>query len=104
LALRGFPEETANAATLASFLRGMAKMQQYEATTKSAEAEWVNSTGSLGRARNDIMIGDIQVPAGSTFTDFMRQFGEKRAQNLGAQQGAATTQQRGYMRFAQPQQ
>ena len=103
LALRGFPEETANAATLASFLRGMAKMQQYEASTKDAEAEWINSTGSLGRARNDIMIGDIQVPAGSTYVEFSRQFGEKRAQNLGAQQGAATTQQRGYMRFAQPQ-
>lgn len=103
LALRGFPDENANAATLASFLRGMAKMQQYEASTKDAEAEWVNATGSLGRARNDIMIGDIQVPAGSTYVDFTRQFGEKRAQNLGAQQGAATTQQRGYMRFAQPQ-
>jgi hypothetical protein len=103
LALRGFPEETANAATLASFLRGMAKMQQYEASTKDAEAEWINATGSLGRARNDIMIGDIQVPAGSTYVEFSRQFGEKRAQNLGAQQGAATTQQRGYMRFAQPQ-
>jgi hypothetical protein len=103
LALRGFPEETANAATLASFLRGMAKMQQYEASTKDAEAEWINATGSLGRARNDIMIGDIQVPAGSTYVEFSRQFGDKRAQNLGAQQGAATTQQRGYMRFAQPQ-
>ena len=103
LALRGFPEETANAATLASFLRGMAKMQQYEASTKDAEAEWINATGSLGRARNDIMIGDIQVPAGSSYVDFTRQFGEKRAQNLGAQQGAVTTQQRGYMRFAQPQ-
>jgi hypothetical protein len=103
LALRGFPEETANAATLASFLRGMAKMQQYEASTKDAEAEWINATGSLGRARNDIMIGDIQVPAGSTYVEFSRQFGEKRAQNLGAQQGVATTQQRGYMRFAQPQ-
>jgi hypothetical protein len=103
MALRGFPEETANAQTIGSFLRGMAKLQQYEATAKSAEAEWVNSTGSLGRARQDINIGGIQVPAGTTFVDFMRQYGEQRAQGLAAQQANVTTQQRGYMRWSNPQ-
>lgn len=103
LALKGFPEETANAATLASFLRGMAKMQQFDAAAKSAEAEWVNSTGSLGRAKTDINIGSIQVPAGTTFVDFMRQYGEQRAQGLAAQQANVVTGQRGYMRWANPQ-
>jgi hypothetical protein len=103
LAMQGFPDENSNAATLSSFLRGMAKMQQYEATSKSAESEWVNATGSLGRARNDILIGDIQVPAGTTFTDFMRQFGDKRAQDLGVQQGKANVGTRSYMKYANPQ-
>jgi hypothetical protein len=103
LALKGFPEETANAATIASFLRGMAKMQQFDAAAKSAEAEWVNSTGSLGRAKTDINIGGIQVPAGTTFVDFMRQYGEQRAQGLAAQQANVVTGQRGYMRWANPQ-
>jgi len=103
MALKGFPEETANAQTIGSFLRGMAKLQQFEAAAKSAEAEWVNSTGSLGRAKTDINIGGIQVPAGTTFVDFMRQYGEQRAQGLAAQQANVVTGQRGYMRWANPQ-
>lgn len=103
MALKGFPEETANAQTIGSFLRGMAKLQQFEAAAKSAEAEWVNSTGSLGRAKTDINIGGIQVPAGTTFVDFMRQYGEQRAQGLAAQQANMVTGQRGYMRWANPQ-
>lgn len=103
MALKGFPDETANAQTIASFLRGMAKMQQFEAAAKSAEAEWVNSTGYLGRAKTDINIGGIQVPAGTTFVDFMRQYGEQRAQGLAAQQANVVTGQRGYMRWANPQ-
>jgi hypothetical protein len=42
LALKGFPPENADAKTVASFLRGMAKMAQYEAVAESAKAEWVN--------------------------------------------------------------
>ena len=100
LALKGFPEETANANTIGSFLRGMAKMQQFEAATKEAEAEWVNSTGSLGRARNDITIGGIQVPAGTSYVDFIRQYGEQRGKEVSARQSNQTTSGRGYMRWA----
>ena len=103
MALKGFPEETANAQTIGSFLRGMAKLQQYEGAAKAAEAEWVNSTGSLGRAKTDINIGGIQIPAGTTFVDFMRQYGEQRAQGLAAQQANVATQQRSYMRWMNPQ-
>ncbi len=103
LALEGFPKDTANSETLASFLRGMAKLQQIEASAKSAEAEWVNSTGSLGRARTDINIGGVQVPAGTTFVDFMRQYSDKRASGIAAQQSNAATSQRSYMRWANPQ-
>lgn len=100
LAMKGFPDENADAKTIGSFLRGMAKLQQVEASAKSAEAEWVNATGSLGRAKQDIEIDGIQVPAGTTFVDFMRQFGEKRAQGLAAQQAAPQTNRRSYQRWA----
>jgi hypothetical protein len=103
MALKGFPEETANSQTIGSFLRGMAKLQQYEGAAKAAEAEWVNSTGSLGRAKTDINIGGIQIPAGTSFVDFMRQYGEQRAQGLAAQQANVATQQRSYMRWRNPQ-
>ena len=103
LALKGFPPENADARTVASFLRGMAKMAQYEAVAESAKAEWVNSVGSLGRATRDIDIGGVQVPRGTTYVDFARQFMDQRAQDLAATQAGRAVSGRGYMRWANPQ-
>lgn len=103
LALKGFPPDNADAKTLASFMRGMAKMQQYEAVAESAKAEWVNSVGSLGRATRDIDIGGVQVPKGTTYVDFARQFMDQRAQDLAAAQAGRAVSGRGYMRWANPQ-
>jgi hypothetical protein len=103
LALKGFPAENADAKTVASFLRGMAKMSQYEAVAESAKSEWVNSVGSLGRATRDIEIGGVQVPRGTTYVDFARQFMDQRAQDLAATQAGRAVSGRGYMRWAQPE-
>jgi len=103
LAMKGFPAENADAKTVASFLRGMAKMAQYEAVAESAKADWVNSVGSLGRATRDIDIGGIQVPKGTTYVDFARQFMDQRAQDLAAAQAGRAVSGRGYMRWANPQ-
>ncbi len=103
LALKGFPAENADAKTVASFLRGMAKMSQYEAVAESAKSEWVNSVGSLGRATRDIEIGGVQVPRGTTYVDFARQFMDQRAQDLAATQAGRAVANRGYMRWAQPE-
>ncbi len=103
LALKGFPAENADAKTVASFLRGMAKMSQYEAVSESAKSEWVNSVGSLGRATRDVEIGGIQVPRGTTYVDFARQFMDQRAEDLAATQAGRAVAGRGYMRWANPQ-
>jgi hypothetical protein len=102
-AAKGFPEETDSPESIASFLRGMAKIAQYDAVQESAKAEWANSVGSLGRAKRDIEIGGIQVPKGSTYVDFARQFMGKRAQELAAVQAGREVAARGYMRWANPQ-
>jgi hypothetical protein len=102
LALKGFPDENSNSTVLSSFMRGMAKLQQYEATTKDAEAEWVNATGSLGKSRKDIEIGGIQVPRGTTYVEFQRKFGKQRTEQLAQQQDQANVDTRSYMRFAKP--
>ena len=101
LALKGFPPENADAGTIASFLRGMAKMQNYTATMEGAKAEWVNAVGHLGKPKTDINIDGINVPAGSTFTDFATGYMDKLAgkrSTQGAQQGVPG---RSYMRWAQ---
>lgn len=99
LALKGFPPETADAAHIASFLRGMAKMQQRESLLESARAEWVNAVGHSGKPKADIVIDGVKVPAGTTFVDFVRDFTPKAIQRL----EAAQVKGRSYMRFADPQ-
>lgn len=73
LALSGFPPPEADAKYIASFLRGMAKIQQNEAQVNSAKSEWVGSFGSLGNAKKDVEINGVEVKAGTSFGNFIRQ-------------------------------
>lgn len=102
LALSGFPSDTADASTMAAFVRGMAKLQQVDAAMNSAKAEWVNTVGHLGKPKSDIEVDGIKVPAGSTFVDFSRQFLQRRADSRAAEQAAKVVANRDYMRFANP--
>lgn len=102
MAMQGFPKETADAATMASFLRGMAKLNQYTATTENAKSEWVNAVGHLGKPKQDINVGGVNVPAGSTFADFAAKYVGQQAGQLGVQQGQQQVPQRSYMKYATP--
>lgn len=103
IAMKGFPEDTADTKTMASFLRGMAKLNQMTAVTENAKAEWVNSVGHLGKPKQDVVIDGINVPAGSTFTDFARQYLGAKSEQRAAQQAQQNVGSRSYMRWAQPQ-
>lgn len=71
LALRGFPPENADAGTVASFLRGMAKLQDVEASVANAKTDWLaNNNGTLTRARNAFIAGDYTTKPGESFNDF----------------------------------
>lgn len=102
IAQKGFPSETADASTIASFLRGMAKIQQASSAVDSAKAEWVNSVGHLGKPKTDISIDGITVPAGTTFGDFIKGYLPKKSAQVGNQQTQQGVANRSYMRFAQP--
>lgn len=67
LAMKGFPSETADSKTIASFLRGLAKMNQRDAAYQQMQAEWVNQVGNLGSAKRDVEVLGVKVPAGATF-------------------------------------
>jgi hypothetical protein len=100
MALKGFPEESAGAGHLAQFLRGMAKLNQYEAALENSKAEWVGSVGHLGRAKRDVNIAGTLVPAGSTFVDFTRAALGKQVEDLGRRQDADSVNTRSYMKYA----
>lgn len=102
MAMKGFPPDNADSATMASFLRGMAKLNQYTAVTENAKAEWVNSVGHLGKPKTDIVVDGINVPAGSTFTDFARTYMDAKAGQRATQQAQQQIPNRSYMRWAQP--
>ena len=71
LALKGIPPENANAGTMASFLRGMGKMQDIEASVANAKTDWLaNNNGVLTRARNTFQAGDYATKPGESFNDF----------------------------------
>lgn len=104
IAMSGFPSDTTDPQTMAKFIRGMAKLQQYDGVLNTAKAEWVNSVGHLGKPKSDIEIEGVKVPAGSTFTDFTKQFMKQKVETRAAEQAVQQVQGRSYMRFAQPPQ
>jgi len=74
LASRGFPKDNANKKEIASFLRGMAKLQMVQAAGDTAQAEWISSNGSLGKARGGMNVGGQTVQPGTSFIDFNKRF------------------------------
>lgn len=97
LALKGFPPENADARYIASFLRGQAKLQQLDAVTNDAKAEWVAQVKSLRNAPGDVTVLGVRVPAGTSFADFSRQVVERKARE---QSAMATIQSSPYAQFA----
>jgi len=71
LALKGIPPENADARTISSFLRGMGKMQDIDASVANAKTDWLASNnGVLTRAKNTFIAGDYAANPGETFNDF----------------------------------
>jgi len=71
LALRGFPKETSDSKLVASFLRGMAKLQDIDSAVSNAKTDWLaNNNGTLTRAKNTFIAGDYSAKPGETFNDF----------------------------------
>jgi len=103
LAMKGFPPENADAATIAS----LPAWHGQDVAVRGSVWKRPVGMGQLGRlsgrSRTDINIGGIQVPAGTTYVDFARQFMDQRAQDLAAQQAGRAVAGRGYMRWAQPE-
>ena len=89
MVLSGFPSDTSDPKVISSFLRGMAKMQDLDASVQSAKVDWMSQNkGSLGRAPSAFIAGDLSAKAGETFADFtVRVSSEiaKRYQNPQAQ-------------------
>lgn len=71
LALSGFPSNTSDSKVVASFLRGMAKLQDIDSAVSNAKTDWLaQNNGTLTRANKTFMAGDFVVRPGESFNDF----------------------------------
>lgn len=103
VAMTGVPKDTSDPAQMAAFLRGAAKLQTYDSVLNSAKSEWLNSVNSLGKAKTDMVIEGVKVPAGSTFLNFQDQFLKAKIKEREDAGKAKTLQSRGYMKYATPE-
>lgn len=72
IAMKGMPKENANPTEIASFLRGLSKMKQYEAGYENAKADWLSENGNLGRLKEDVVINGKVVSKGASFQDYIK--------------------------------
>lgn len=98
-AMTGVPKDTDPPEMMASFLRGAAKLQVYDSVISNARSEWLQSVKSLGKARGDITVDGVTVPAGTTFKQFTDAYVQKK---VAAQVNASEVANRGYMKYATP--
>lgn len=100
LALKGFPSENSDSRVLSSFIRGMAKMQQFESKMQNTKSEWVSAVGSLGKNKEEIEVGGVVVPAGTNYVDFVNNFVYNDKQKSSTAQQNNGIANRSYMRWA----
>ena len=71
LAMEGFLPANADPQAMASFLRGMAKVQTITAEVETARGDWLASNrGSLGRSGQSFQAGRFRTVPGETFAGF----------------------------------
>jgi len=89
VALDGIPKANANPATMASFMRGMAKMQDIDAALNGAKTDWLTQNrGQLGRSTKTFIAGDYSVKPGETYADFSSRVSADIAKRYGPKPSA----------------
>lgn len=84
VAMIGVPKDTDPPERMVSFLRGVAKLQVYDTVLNNARAEWLGANKYLGKAKDDIEIDGVKVPAGMTFKQFSDTYVDRKAGELSA--------------------
>lgn len=103
MALKGFPSETADARSIAQFLRGMAKLQEIDAGLANAKTDWLaNNRGSLTRANTGFKVGNVTVSPGESFVDVTKRVVEDVSKKYEPRQPAPTPVPAGGPRAQQP--
>lgn len=77
MALSGFPKDTSDSRLIAQFLRGMAKLQDIDASVANAKTDWLaQNNGTLTRATKNMMVGDYRARPGESFNELTTRIAE----------------------------
>lgn len=95
-AMKGISSNTADPDILSSYLRGVAKLQVYNSALNEAKSEWLGEVKYLGKTKKDISVAGIDVPAGTTFAQFSKNYLPKKVDDIYAEKGIQTTSKRKY--------
>lgn len=68
---KGFPHDDANPQQLTAWLTAYANVQRRMGVYNDAKADWISAAGSMGKLPRDGTVLGVQVPAGTSFNDFM---------------------------------
>lgn len=103
IALGPVPGRNADANTVANYLRAKSKALQYAAENNEIKAGWAGENNSLGRAKRDIEVNGILVPAGTSFADFQSHYFANKAK-IDERKGRQQQIQSGGASYMQPNQ
>ena len=98
---RGFPTPTADVETIKAFLSSVERVAKYDEAYQDARGQWAAANGQLGPSRRDFTIDGIQVPRGTTFANFARQYLGVAQDRIAAQEAENLARSRGYGRVLQ---
>jgi hypothetical protein len=97
----GFPAANAPPSAVRDFLKSLERLSRYEEAYQDARGQWAAANGQLGPSRRDFTIDGIQVPRGTTFANFARQYLGVAQDRIAAQEAENLARSRGYGRVLQ---
>lgn len=95
-AMTGIPKDTSDPDILSSYLRGIAKLQTLNSVMNDAKTEWLSEVKYLGKTKKDIVIDGINVPTGTTFAQFTKDYLPQKVKDTFAAKNIPYTDKRAY--------
>ncbi|MGF6643110.1 hypothetical protein [Paraburkholderia sp. GAS82] len=68
---QGFPQDESDPGQLVAFMNSWSNVNRRIAQYNDAKADWISAAGSMGKLPRDGTVLGVQVPAGTSFNDFM---------------------------------
>lgn len=96
VAMTGIPKDTADPALMSSYLKGVAKLQVLNSIQNNAKSEWLSEVKYLGKTKTDTVIDGVNVPKGTTFAQFTKQYLPQKVKDTFAAKNIPYTDKAGY--------